>query len=304
MQVLDPYIVYYDGSVRSTSVVNVHTSEYDGAHTYALGDIVLLPASDAGTVTDEQMQRYWRCLQGPCLDVHPVNGGTGGAAALYWADAGPQEVWAPFALKNSKTTRKSTTGALTYTFEAAATGACLAVTDVEGAAVTVQALSVTSTVLYSRSKTLGDFAENFVATDIPVSTADSVVVSVTHSTGRASKIGKIVFGDLVSLGAIEAGATLGTVDYSVKKTDVDGNVTLEEKPDKPTMQVRALFKNSDLTRVYGTLRALRATVALWFGADPANSDFEVLTFLGFIREHSIEIAYKKNSLMSVQVEGV
>jgi hypothetical protein len=271
MQVLDPYIVYYDGSVRSTSVVNVHTSEYDGAHTYALGDIVLLPASDAGTVTDEQMQRYWRCLQGPCLDVHPVNGGT---------------------------------GALTYTFEAAATGACLAVTDVEGAAVTVQALSVTSTVLYSRSKTLGDFAENFVATDIPVSTADSVVVSVTHSTGRASKIGKIVFGDLVSLGAIEAGATLGTVDYSVKKTDVDGNVTLEEKPDKPTMQVRALFKNSDLTRVYGTLRALRATVALWFGADPANSDFEVLTFLGFIREHSIEIAYKKNSLMSVQVEGV
>lgn len=117
-------------------------------------------------------------------------------------------------------------------------------------------------------------------------------------------VGAVLFGRVREIGSTELGAKAGIIDYSRKDTDEFGTTTFVRRAYSKRLTAQVLIQNLQLNRVQRLLYDLRATPAVWMGADDNPTFEEPMVVFGFYRDFQTDIAYPNQSLCSLEIEGL
>lgn len=280
----------------STTAVETYAA-WVAATAYSVGDRVIR------TTTNRVYQR----LVAGTTATAPENDTTN------WADIAPTNVWAMFDSQIS--TQTEATSTLTVVIKP---GLCnsLCLYGLVGSSLTVTVRDgLAGPVVYSFTTTLdgtviSDWYQYYFE---PFVQLESVVLSNLPPYGNAHitatitgtgtvKCGVLLAGTFYELGDTQYDATSGITDYSVKETDAFGVTTFVQRAYSDRISLNLMFPNSQLNKVKGVLKSLRATPCGWIGTDADG--FEVLDAFGFYRDFSIVIRYPTHSLCSLEIEGL
>ncbi|MGH6746597.1 carbohydrate-binding protein [Novosphingobium sp.] len=203
-----------------------------------------------------------------------------------WSDVGPTNRWAMFDQALGSTTAAA--GAITVTL-AAGTIDAVALLDVKGAAVRVQAAGYDRTAAPNASGTI-----TFL--DMP-ETAGQVIVTVTGA--GTVEVGTLLVGQLVGLGSTTDSPKAGITDFSRKEADEFGDVQVVERAWAKRMTLQAKLRRDAIDLVAGRIAAVRAKPSLWIGKE----GMETLTAYGFFKDFTIEVDATVCTL-SLSIEGL
>lgn len=132
------------------------------------------------------------------------------------------------------------------------------------------------------------------------STVDAEITVTLTGVGQVSA-GVFVAGMGFEVGDVQYGARPGIIDFSRKETDQFGKTKLIKRSFTKRMDVEVWVDNTRADAVQQKLEDLRATPAVWVGA---NELYESLTVFGFARDFSVAIQYPTMSVLSLQIEGL
>lgn len=110
----------------------------------------------------------------------------------------------------------------------------------------------------------------------------------------------IVDGDVIELGETEARPTISITDYSRRVTDDFGVTTVVERGFARRMSVRLKVPFDDVDALQRTLADLRAQAVEWV----ADEEFDSLSFTGFYKDFSLDLAVPPVSFCTLTVEGL
>lgn len=110
----------------------------------------------------------------------------------------------------------------------------------------------------------------------------------------------IVGGEAIELGTTEEQPTISIIDYSRRETDDFGVTTVVERGFANRMSVRLAIPFDDVDALQRTLADLRATPVEWV----ADERFESLSFVGFYKDFSIDLAVPPLSYCTLTIEGL
>ncbi len=165
------------------------------------------------------------------------------------------------------------------------------------------------TVVYDTTKTTEAFTtvtgktERFTDVlfdDLPDTYSDVDIDITLTATGETVFCGACVIGRKVFYGDTQRGIKLGFQDYSVKDRDDFGNFSILERDFSDTATLLAMVKNEDIWILRSKLASFRAKPIVYIG----TSLYSATVVLGFFVDFDIEIPYPKESLISIEVEGV
>jgi hypothetical protein len=256
----------------------------------------------------DYLTSYWISL------VNSNTGNTPSTSPTQWARQGPDNTHAMF--DGQVSTATTSTSPLTVVLD---TGLCnsLALLGLVAAQVVITVKDGTGgPTIYSRTINLDgtfiyDWYQYFfepnvqigevVLTDLPPYPNAELTVALT-GTGTL-EIGQLIWGTQYDLGDAEYGASLGIIDYSRKETDEFGTTTFVRRDFSKRLSARVLLQNTQINRVQRVLSDLRAEPAVWITA-PDVPDLAPLTVYGFFRDFAIEVPYPRESLCSLEIEGL
>lgn len=271
--------------------------EFDPMVTYNLGDRVIVTTG---------FHRIYESLSDANTGNFPPD------SPLFWVEVGPTNAWALF--DNSG----STATFATSPFEFVVSGdrlngfAFLGLSN----ATSIQIRAETNSVEYYNetfSLTGGANVDNFfdyfflpadvkrelVVTNVP-KFANSIYTITVRGFAPMS-ISTFSMGVSYTFGFTELGAQISILDFSKKETDQFGRTQLVRRAFSKRIDVNILVRKAFVDQLQRLLSDLRATPAVW-AATP--DDLESLTVFGFYRDFSIDVAYAKHSLCSLQIEGI
>jgi hypothetical protein len=130
-------------------------------------------------------------------------------------------------------------------------------------------------------------------------------ITMTLSSGGAVSIGEMLVGTVYELGedGMEQGANVGIIDYSLKETDKDTQVTtFVRRAYSKRMSGQFLLDNVRLNQVQRVLADIRSVPSVFIGSEAV--DYAPLIVYGFYRDFSIDIAYPTKSFCRIEVEGL
>lgn len=139
-----------------------------------------------------------------------------------------------------------------------------------------------------------------LVTDIPPFEDIELTVTIT---GGSTACGSCAFGRLYQIGVTKYGASIGINDYSTKETSASGVTTLAPGPFSKRISASMFLDNALINRTQTVLSESRASATFYSFAD--GSDFaEAYTVLGFYRDFTVVVPYPRNSLVSIEIEGL
>jgi hypothetical protein len=268
---------------------------YSGATTYALGDIVV------GTDHHEYES----------LDAS--NTGNALSDAAFWLDKGMNRKWRMFDLSNS--TQSTDADSIDVTVQV--DGRANAVSLLNIAADTAQIIVTTATdgEIYNQTFDLTSdsginnwydyFFEpivrigDLVITDLPLN-GDPEIEVIATATGSTVKIGTLVIGQSIFLGATVYGARLGIQDYSRKVTDDFGNWTIVERAFSKKADYKVWMDNAKIDAAAAFLATIRAVPCVYKG----DGNYSALYIFGFFKDWNIEIPGPNKSYLNLSIEGL
>lgn len=271
-------------------------SEYSGATTYALGDVVI------STTTHHEYE-----------SLAASNVGNALTDSTKWLDLGANNRWRMFDQSNSSLTESRDGIDIT----AEITGRCDSVAVLNCVATQIQIIA--STVgdgeVYNRTfpmvsdSGINDWYEYFfepivrrgdlIVTDLP-NYSDMTVQVIIGEPGGLSSVGTLVIGQGRDLGVTLYGADIGIQDYSRKVADEFGNYTIVERAFAKRATFTVVIDNAKVDAIAALLASYRATAVVYAGAD----DFASTYIYGFYKSYSIKIAYVTKSILSIDIEGL
>ncbi|WP_053058540.1 hypothetical protein [Sphingomonas paucimobilis] len=107
-------------------------------------------------------------------------------------------------------------------------------------------------------------------------------------------------GGRFSLGTVEAGATVGIIDFSRRVTDDFGVTTVVQRGFSRRLSVRLAVPSEDADGLQRRLADLRSTAARWI----ADDRFAWLSPSGFYKDFDIDLAVPPLSFCTLTVEGL
>lgn len=296
MKVIRP-IEITPAKILSSSATEIY-SAWSSATTYADGNKVLYN------------NRIYESLIDTNLNKQPDTNPTA------WLDIAPSNKTAMFdQVVNTQTTA---TTSLTVTFQPGMIFNSAAFLNIQGNSINVQVkTSPTGSVVYNQTIGLDDtdifdwygyFFEPFdvrtevVFQNIPPYTDGVVIVAITGATGSTVAIGNSTVGNLVEIGGTQYGLNYGIRDYSVKETDIFGNIKVIQRAFSKRMSPTIFVDNTRLNYVGKVLESIRSTPTVFIATD--DTRFEGTIILGFLKDWNIEINYPTHSLISAEIEGL
>ena len=147
---------------------------------------------------------------------------------------------------------------------------------------------------------------NYSLTDLPTSINGVITIVITSASGTVSA-GNVVVGPVFTFtntgtpNSVQAGATTGIIDYSVKTTDAFGNTSWTKRGYANRMNVKMMIDTGDLDATVNQLAAIRATPCVWIAA---GNIWQSLQVYGAYKDWEIEIAYTTKSFCSLTIEGL
>lgn len=141
-----------------------------------------------------------------------------------------------------------------------------------------------------------------VLTDLPGHFNNcELTVTVTATSGRPA-IGVCKPGLVVELGRVQAGASVGILDYSSKDTNTFGQTSVVQRSYSKRGNFSIVTERARFNKIYRTLASLRATPCVYIGTEAAG--YEPLLIYGYFRDFSIDVAYQQHHLCSLEIEGL
>ena len=142
---------------------------------------------------------------------------------------------------------------------------------------------------------------DLVLTDLPpVYLTGELTVTIT-GTGPVS-CGVMQVGQVIHIGGTQYGASVGIVDYSVKKPDAFGNMDVVERDFSRRMSLKVVTEKSDFNRIFRVLASVRAILCVYIATEAGG--FEPMIAYGFYKDFSIEISYPLFHLCNLEIEGI
>lgn len=132
------------------------------------------------------------------------------------------------------------------------------------------------------------------------STVDAQVTVTLVGVGMVS-IGLFAAGVTFEVGRTQYGARPGFIDFSRKETDQFGKTKLIKRSFSKRMDVNVFVEAARVDAIQQKLEELRATPAVWVGA---NGLYDSLTVYGFLRDSGMSIEYPSFSILALQIEGL
>lgn len=294
MKVIKPTAFVAATHLVSSNAVEVYAA-YNAATTYAKDAVV-----DYGT-------HLYTSL------ANSNTGNTPDASPLFWVLTGPDNTHAMFDDQISTATTSSSP--LTVVLSPGIINS-VALFGLMGSSITVSATDgLGGPAIYSHTASLDGslvydwymyFFEPYVQigelvlTDVPPYAATRLTVSLS-ATGSVA-IGQLAFGTFYDLGDAEYGATAGIIDYSRKETDDFGVTTFVRRAYSKRMTARLMLDAGQMNKVQRVLADLRATPAVWIGAD--GETYLPLVTYGFYKDFTLDVAYPTKSYCSLEIEGL
>jgi hypothetical protein len=271
--------------------------------------------SAATTYSKDQIvdygENYWISLVNTNTNNIPSAPGS-----TFWAFVSPDNRHAMF--DGQVSTSTTSTSPLIITIAPGIVNS-LAMIDLVGSSVTITMTDAgASPPVYSRTVNLDGsiifdwytyFFEPFVQlaevvlTDLPPYSSGRITMNL--SAGGNVSIGELLVGTVYELGeeGMEQGATVGIIDYSLKETNPDTQVTtFVRRAYSKRMSGQFLLNNGQLNAVQRILADIRAVPSVFIGSEA--TDYSPLIVYGFYRDFSIDIAYPTKSFCRIEVEGL
>lgn len=287
-----------DTNFVSSTLTEADYAEWNSGTTYSIGNRVILTTG---------FHKIYESLTNSNLNNNPATSTTN------WIEVSPTNRWAVF--DESASTVSSGTAPIEWVVNTGRIDS-VAVLGLENAtSVQIIGDSTADGEVYNQTITIEDgaaigdwfayfFSDIILKTEVIVNDIPLYQdLSVTIIINGASTVGAglVLFGKTTEIGATQYNASSGIIDYSRKETDTFGKTILVRRKFSKRMNVNLLVENGIIDAVQATLAELRATPALWVGA---QGQFELLTVYGFYRDFNIDIAYTNNSLCSLEIEGL
>lgn len=280
----------------STTAADAHPA-YASGTTYAQGQLVTYQTGSYESLVNSNT--------GHTPDVSPT----------FWLRTGPSNSYAMF--DNQISTQTAATGPLVATVACGVSDAVYLGNIIgTGARITVRN-GLGGPILYQQEQNLqgegvGDWYQYFffdataqhaqaVFQGIPSFGSSHLTIEILGS-GQVG-LGIVLFGPVREIGSTALGANAGIIDYSRKETDDFGATTFVRRAYSKRLSAQVLIENLQLNRVQRLLYDLRATPAVWLGVDDETFE-EPMTVFGFYRDFQTTIAYPKQSLCSLEIEGL
>lgn len=166
-----------------------------------------------------------------------------------------------------------------------------------------------STVVYDTIKTTEAYSpvtqkierfDSVLFNDLPSAYLDVDIEITLTATGETVFCGACVMGKRLSYGNTQYGLKLDLLDFTVKDRDGFGNYDILERDFSKTIQLITIIKDSDRDVLFAKLIGFRAKPIVYIGMTTGSS---AIVF-GFFADFSIEIPYKNESLISIDIEGL
>ena len=235
--------------------------------------------------------------------------------STFWAYVSPDNKHAMF--DGQVSTATTSTSPLIVTIAPGIVNS-LAMIDLVGSSVTITMTDGAGPTVYTKTIALDGsiifdwytyFFEPFVQlaevvlTDLPPYSSGRITMNLSR-TGNVA-IGELLVGTVYELGeeGMEQGATVGIIDYSLKETNKDTQITtFVRRAYSKRMSGQFLLNNGQLNAVQRILADIRAVPSVFIGSEAA--DYTPLIVYGFYRDFSIDIAYPTKSFCRIEVEGL
>lgn len=288
-----------DATLASTNILENDYGAWSGATTYALGDRVIVVATNTHQV--------WESLQAGNLNHTPASSPT------WWVLVGATNRWKMFdASVGAQSTRADL---IDFTLEFSERINAIGLLNLTAASVQVTATSAADGVVYDQTFDLTSdsgitdwyayFFEPVVrktdlfVSDLPPYADLSIRIQVVN-TGTTSALGECVAGLSREIGGVQYGATVGIQDYSVKQQDAYGNFSILERAYSKRGQFNVSMDAGITSEVERLLAEYRATPILYVGSD----DIDATLIYGFFKDFNISIAFPNTSYCQIEIEGL
>jgi hypothetical protein len=274
-----------DGTITATWVAGNYRGVW-APGTYSINAIVFIAAD----------HRLYQSLQN-------ANTTTPGAVGneTWWLDMGSTERWRTF--DASVGSQAEFHDLITYEIDPGPIDS-VAILNLEANSVTVTMTDVGgagSPVIWTEATLIdGLFVSDIVKMDFPLTYNTPHLVIEIEYTGGTAKVGEIVVGQKESIGISKSNPSVSIIDYSVKEVDAFGNYTVLERAYSKRLSCETYVLNIELDAVYNVLADTRALPAVWVGSE----DYASMIVYGFYKDFSIEIAYLKYSICTLEIEGL
>lgn len=294
MEIVRSYTVD-DTSLTSSNISNTADyALYNGATTYALGDIVV------GTDHHE----YESLSAG--------NVGNALSNAAFWLDLGYNRRWRMFDLSNTSQSTNADTIDVTIDVVGRANAVSLLNIVMDTAQIivtTVDGEIYNETFNLTSDSGVNNWYDYFfepiirkgdlIITDLPLNSNPSIRVIGT-ATGSTVREGTLVIGQSLFLGAVIYGARVGITDYSRKVADDFGNWTIVERGFAKRATYKVWLDNAKIDAAAAFLATIRAIPCVFKG----DGDYAALYIFGFVKDWDIEITGPNKSYLAINIEGL
>lgn len=147
-----------------------------------------------------------------------------------------------------------------------------------------------------------EYRNDYLAFGTQVATG-TFKVSFIRNAGVA-KVGKILFGRSVDLGATLMGVSYGIDDYSIKDVNDAGNSYLKVGAYSKRADLSVNIDNTVINTMVQRLTKLRGTAVVWIGDERTDNFYEGLLVYGYYQNFSMVINNQVNSEYTLELKGL
>jgi hypothetical protein len=294
MKIIRPVAI---SALISSNVPENDYAEYSAAATYAVGDRVIVAAE----------HKIYESLQASNTGHAPST------SVTWWLEVGATNRWRMF--DDSLTAQTSNFDEITVVIQPASRIDSLALLNVDATTVQITMTDPLEGEVYDKSFSLSNtsgisdwyayFFEpierkyDLIVSGLPQYPNAELSISLANE-GHAVLCGECVIGQQKVIGKTMQGASIGIQDYSVKQRDAFGNYTVLERSFNKRANFTVMVDAQFVDALQRLLAQYRAMPIVYIGTDSYTSTF----IYGFYKDFSIEIAYLKHSICSLEVEGL
>ena len=296
-----PPVLITDSTLTSSNVAETDYAVWSSGTTYSTGQRVIVTTG---------VHKIYESLQGSNLNKDP----TAASSATWWLEVSPTNRWKMF--DTSNTTRTTNANSIVVTITPGKVINSVALLELKAQSITIKMTDPIDGVVYNKtfsllySGTINNWwnyyfnpisrKTSIVVTDLPAYGTAAVEITITN-TGGTAECGVCQVGASIPVGeGINLGASVGIMDYSIKKKDDFGNFIVVPRSYSKRAKFSMAIVNEQIDSVLDLLASLRTTPCIWIG----DENYQCTVVYGYYKDFDIVIAYHLVSDCNLEIEGL
>lgn len=288
-----------DAVLVDTNVAEADHAAYNAGTTYGLAERVIVVASDT--------HKVYESLQAENTGHTPATSPT------WWLEISSTNRWKMFDEKYGSQTENADSIEVELLVPGRMNSLYLG--NLSGASAHVTMTDDTEGVVYDREVALYSLSagSSFYAwffdpivrrnelalADLPPYSDVTLAIAISDE-GATAKCGICQVGLARKIGDVEWGLSVGIQDFSLKKTDDFGDVTITRRAYAKRASFPIRIPRGLVDEVYRLLALYRATPVVWIGTEL----YDASIVYGFFKDLTIQIPGPKDSLCTLDIEGL